>query len=220
LAEIQPTQNSGEFAIPVLLTTANQIKSLDMKYSFNPEHIKLININASRLNPDITLAQTTLTDNGSLSLSMASAYDLALNQDTIYMIFQLKNPQIKESKFNLINAIANETPVVSSTSNIIIGSEVITGYETVNANKPINIWVDADNINVEYYTQQPVKDLNIRVLDVSGRTLALRNIKEIGLGKQVMQIPLSYLGSSQKGVYVIEVNVDSRNFTKKLVINW
>ncbi|WP_321437370.1 right-handed parallel beta-helix repeat-containing protein [uncultured Bacteroides sp.] len=220
LAKIQPTQKSGQFTIPVLLTTADQIKSLDMKYSFNPEHIKLISINAGKLNPNITLAQTTLTDNGSLSLSMASAYDLALNQDTIYMIFQLKNPQIKESNFNLINAIANETPVVSSTSNIIIGSEVITGYETVNADKPINIWVDADNINVEYYTQQPVKDLNIRVLDVSGRTLALRNFKEIGLGKQVMQIPLSDLGNSQKGVYVIEVNVDSRNFTKKLVINW
>jgi len=65
-----------------------------------------------------------------------------------------------------------------------------------------------------------VKNLNIRITDLSGRAITGSDYSDMIAGKYVLQIPLSELGNLQKGVYVIQINVDSRNFSKKLVVNW
>jgi len=219
-ATIKPSQNSGEFTVPVLLKTGANVKSLDMKYAFNQNHIKLIHVNTSALNSNVTLSSTDKTDNGILAVSLASAYDLALDNDSVYLTFKIVNQDIAQSELTLTSAIANESAVTPDVSSVVVQSKVITELQNPETDKQINVWLSGNKLNVAYSSQLSVKNLNIRVTDLSGRAITGRDYSDMIAGKYVLQIPLSELGNLQKGVYVIQINVDSRNFSKKLVVNW
>jgi len=219
-ASMQQTQNNDEFIIPVSLHTGTNIKSLDMKYTFNPNHIKLQSVSSSKLNPEITLVQTNQTDNGLLAVSLASAYDLALENEFVYLTFKVVNTGIAASELTLVSAIANESPVALNSPSVIVNSKLISSFKTIETDQFMNVWIGGDKMNVEYNTVLPVKTLKLQVTDITGRTVYNRQFIDPGEGRQVLQIPLSEMGSIQKGVYVIQINVDSRNFSKKLVVNW
>jgi hypothetical protein len=221
LEGMRQTENSSEFTVPVSLRTGALVKSLDMQYVFNPNHIELVSVSSSKFNSGITLSQTTQTDNGALALSVCSAYDLALNNDFIYLTFKLKNPDIAESEITLTSAIANESPVIPNGSSVIVVSKIISELESVKFDRLIAVWIAANKINVSYNSPTVIRSFNVRIMDVSGRMVADRIFNELEAGKHVLQIPLSDLGNLQKGVYIVQINVDSsRNFTKKMVINW
>ncbi|MDD4968722.1 MAG: dockerin type I repeat-containing protein [Paludibacter sp.] len=219
-ANLQPAQNSGEFIIPVSLHTGANVKSLDMNYTFNPNHIKLLNVSSSKLNSDILLVRTDQTDNGKLAVSLASAYDLGLDNDFVYLTFKLLNTGIASSEIMLTSAIANESPVALNSPAILVDTEIISSLETAEMDQFMNVWVSGNKMNVEYDTQMPFKNMALMVTDIAGRTMYSRNFNDTGEIKHVLQIPLSEMGILQKGVYVIRINVDSRSFSKKLVVNW
>jgi len=219
LTNVQSAEGWGEFTIPVTLSTSAGVKSLDLKFNFNQQHIELLIVGTSKLNQDISFAQSTMTDKGTLAVSMASAQDLSLNNNVIYLTFKLVNPAIAESEFSIASAIANESQLTLNNSTIPVTSGVITSFTPVEANRIINIWIGGDQLNIEFYIQSRLKNLNINMTDISGRTLATYNYNEIGEGKQVLQIPMSDLGNLQNGVYLVRIIADGRNFSEKLVIN-
>ena len=219
-AAIQPSQNSGEFTVPVLLKTGARVKSLDMKYTFNQNHIRLMDVKTTAPNSDIALSRTDNTGNGILAVSLASAYDLALDNDYVYLTFKLVNQDIAESELTLTSVVANESAVTPDVSKVVVESKIISESGSPETDKLINVWLTGNKVNVAYSSQLAVKKLNVRVTDLSGRTIASRDYSDRTAGNHVIQIPLSELGNLQKGVYVIQINVDSRNFSKKLVVNW
>lgn len=219
LTTVQPATNAGEFIIPITLNTGAGVKSLDLKFNFNQQHIKLINVRTSKLNQDISFAQSTQTDNGILAISMASAQDLSLENGIIYLTFKLMDVAIAESEFNITSAMANESQLTLNNSTIPITSKIITFLSPIEANKTMKIWIGGDKLNIEFYVQTQLKKMNINIINTSGRTLVNCNYNKISEGKQILQIPLSDLGNLQNGVYLVRINADGRNFSEKMVLN-
>lgn len=214
---ITPTTTNGEFIVPIRVNSGSGVKSIDMQLGFNANHLNLTKITSANMNNDISFSNSENFANGNISLSMASAYDLDLNDAWVYLTFRLKNPMIDVSEIRINNALANETEVTTDNPTLQVQTRIISSTANLLQNEPLNIWANENGINIDLEAQALSNDLLITLSDVSGRTVFTKNYNI--LNRKFIEIPYSETGNLQNGIYLIQVNAGSRNFSEKLIIN-
>ncbi len=212
---IIPAVEKGEFIVPVQLSSGSGVKSLDLQLAFNAEHLSLTKVSTANLNSNITFANSENTTGGYLNLSLASAYDLDLTNGIVYLTFKLKNSAISESEISVNNAVANEDVLTNPIVPVTVQSRIISSLGNLFDNKLFKTYVTKNEIRIELNLQSGENDIAINIADVSGRSIYRNTFGSI----KNIHIPFAELGNLQNGVYLIQINAGSKNYSEKLVIN-
>ncbi|MDP4271927.1 MAG: dockerin type I domain-containing protein, partial [Bacteroidota bacterium] len=217
-SDIMLNAGKGTFTIPVQLTTGLNVRSLDLKIAFNPEHISLVNIEAGKCSTEFSFAKSENTGNGEIAVSIASAYDLNLQNEPIYLEFALKNAQISESTIDLASGLANETNLASTSPMTINSLKVATGLQSPSiANEP-TITVQENAVCIGFSQPESVNNLNVQLTDITGKVVYSTLIKELATGVKNVFIPLSAIGVHPQGVYIIRLHSNEISTDKKVLI--
>ena len=207
------------FEIPLALTTSKGIKALDMKYSMNQNHIKFLGATKGKFPSGISLETGNSLNKGELLISMASAYDLGLNNDTLVLKIEFLDSSIKESQFNLISATSNDNSLIVNNRSTLITNTIISAVSNVqlNANQPI-VYKDQSGIHIQVKLLGANQNLNIRLVDVLGRVICTRTIANMGSDKQEIDLLYSETGHLKPGVYILNFTAGDFVCSKKLLI--
>ncbi len=207
------------FEIPLALTTSKGIKALDMKYSMNQNHIRFLGVTKGKFPSSIAIETGNNLNKSELLISMASAYDLGLNNDTLVLKFEFVDSNIKESQFNLTSATGNDNPLIVNNRSAIITNSVISAVSNVqlNANQPI-VYRDQSGFHIQIKLLEANQNLNIRLVDALGRVICTRTIANMGSGKQEIDLLNSETGRLKPGVYILNFKAGDFVCSKKLLI--
>ena len=207
------------FEIPLALTTSKGIKALDMKYSMNQNHIKFIGVTKGKFPSGIALETGTNLNKGELLISMASAYDLGLNNDTLVLKFEFVDSNIKESQFSLTSATGNDDNLIVNNRSVLITNAIISAVSNVqlNTNQPI-VYSDLSGIHIQIRLLEANQNLNIRLVDVLGRVICTRTIANMGSDKQEIDLLNSETGHLKPGVYILNFKAGDFFCSRKLLI--
>jgi hypothetical protein len=210
-----PAVDKGEFIVPVQLNSGSGVKSLDLQLAFNAEHLSLTKVSTANLNSNISFANSESTTDGKLNLSLASAYDLGLTNGIVYLTFKLKNTAISESEISVNNAVANEDVLTNPIVPVTVQSRIISSLGNLFSNKLFKAYMTDNDIQIDFDAQLAENEIVINIADVSGRSIYRNKFSSA----RNINIPFSELGNLQNGVYLIQVNAGSKNYSEKLVIN-
>lgn len=208
-------ETATRFKVPVVMKTNAPVFSLDMKLKFDSRHLALKDILTNCLKKNISIAKNNKTDDGNIALSIASAYALDLNEDTIYLRFEIKDRNIEFSN------VAFRSIIIDEQSSDNLGD---IGVETRNINSMLrNEETNAPVIsileNTLYVKMQHVhEDLLFTALDAYGRILRSRPLTVSSRNAGYWEIPLSEIGANLKGVYLIVIESNTARFTEKVLL--
>jgi hypothetical protein len=207
------------FEIPLTVSTAQGIKALDMKFNINQAHVKFIQLNKSYLPAGLSIETGFNAQKGEITISMASAYDLNLLSQTMNLEFEFVNSAITESQFSLNMAMANDSflndlPVNSTISNM----SSVTGLNYQSQISEPNVYVDQDGIHTRFELSKTNRNMAIQVVDLTGRTLYKRDVRNLSSGLQYFDLPFSDFVNPNRGIYILNLKADDFSFSKKLLI--
>jgi len=207
------------FEIPLTVSTAQGIKALDMKFNINQDHVKFIQLNKSNLPAGLSIETGFNAQKGEITISMASAYDLNLLSQTMNLEFEFVNSAITESQFSLNLAMANDSflndlPVNSTISNM----SSVTGLNYQSQISEPNVYVDQDGIHTRFELSKTNRNMAIQVVDLTGRTLYKRDVRNLSSGLQYFDLPFSDFVNPNRGIYILNLKADDFSFSKKLLI--
>ncbi len=214
----EPTKKT--FEIPVTVSTIQGIKALDMKYSINANYIKFLGINKDKIPEGITIETGFNITKGEIIISMASAYDLRLNNQQFVLEFEfLDSSSLCESRFNLTTAMANDNIITNLPGYATISNRnIISGIETRSGlNEPL-ILSDFDGIHIKMVSEKASQNLHVQLFDLAGKKLYMKSLNIIDQGLQYINIPKSDVRASASGMYILYLKADDFSFTKKLLI--
>lgn len=214
----EPTKKT--FEIPVTVSTIQGIKALDMKYSINANYIKFLGINKDKIPEGITIETGFNITKGEIIISMASAYDLRLNNQQFVLEFEfLDSSSLCESRFNLTTAMANDNIITNLPGYATISNRnIISRIETRSGlNEPL-IVSDFDGIHIKMVSEKASQNLHVQLFDLAGKKLYMKSLNIIDQGLQYINIPKSDVRASASGMYILYLKADDFSFTKKLLI--
>jgi len=217
-SDITLNAGKGTFTVPVLLSTEPGIKAMDMKFTYNPEHIRLVNIDAGKCSSAFSYAQSEKVGDGVIALSMASAYDLNLQQDKLYLEFALKNAQISESTVDLASGFVNETNLATVSPVTINSQKVATGLQSISLAAEPTITVLESAVCIGFGQPESVTNLSVQLTDITGKVIYSTLIKEPAPGVKNVFIPLAAIGAHPQGVYIIRLHSNEISTDKKVLI--
>ncbi len=205
--------------IPLTVSTEKGITALDMKYTFNPNHLKFLQLlNKEKVPAGISVETGTNIQKGEVIIAMASAYDLNLTNQTLVLEFELAGSAMTESQFSLTTAMANdkfltETPVYA-TINSKTGA---TGTGTLEEKAGPSAFTDHFGIHAHFNLSKP-QDLTMQLVDLTGRILYLKTIKDMNSGPQYIDLPYIDINIPQRGIYILNLRTEDFSYSKKLLI--
>ena len=207
------------FQIPLTISTSTGIKAMDMKFAIDANHVKFIQLDKSGLPAELSIATGFDALKSEITISMASAYDLDLVNQSFVLEFEFQDSKISESQFGLTFAMANDSYLSDLPSPALItGNLDLTGLgNQLNRTKP-TVYTDQNGIHAKFNITSSKQNVQIEVTDVTGRIIYKRSVKNPGLG--VQNIDLSYfdLESPHSGVYILTIKGQEFNYSKKLLI--
>ena len=210
--ELDYSGGKGEFVVPVRINSAAGVKSIDLQLDFNPQHIGIAKVEGVGLRNDIYFLNTNNASDGHLKLSLASAYDLNLNNGLLYLSFKLKNEAIEQSSIVISNALFNEEFSHAAVEPVVVKSRVVTDLATNFTDKPYITSVENDNIIIELSEELDRKDVRIVVYDMVGRII----YQKLHASTNVVRIPFAELNQPLQGVCLMQINVGNRNYAEKI----
>lgn len=207
------------FEIPLNISTAKGIKALDMKYSINQNHVKFLRINREKLPSGIAVEAGFNLQNGEITISMASAYDLELIDKQLVLEFEFTNSGITESLFNLTNAMANDHILNENLGYATISSKssVTWAGDHLKVNEPV-VFADQFAIHAKFELAKVNQDLYIQVVDLTGRTLYRQTVKNLSTGLQNIDLLYTDFDRPGKGIYILNLWAEEFSYSKKLLI--
>jgi parallel beta-helix repeat protein len=218
-SDLLVTQGKNTFAVPVILSTNRMIKSLEMKFIFDQHHLRFLKINSEQLRSGISIATGYNMDKGEIALSLASAYDLELNNVKITLEFELIEPSVDQSTFSLITALANEYKLTFCPVSMFVFTNNITlGMEAQSENSHPVIYYGNQAINVNLILEKADQTVDIQVVDLSGRTIFRKIMKGLDSGYHTFEFPFSNRDNSGAGIFIINLRADDFHYSKKLLI--
>jgi hypothetical protein len=207
------------FEIPLTLSTAQGIKALDMKYSINQNHVKFLRINQGKLPAGISLEAGFNAKTGEIAISMASAYDLGLIDQQIVLEFEFVESGITDSQFNLTTAMANDNFLTNNLGYATISSKsTVTNADYQSRLTEPNVFADQYAIHTKFELSKSNQDLFIQVVDITGRILYKRTVKNLSSGLQYFDMPYTDFNQPKRGIYILNLRADDFSYTKKLLI--
>jgi hypothetical protein len=207
------------FEIPLTVSTFKGIKALDMKYSINQSHVKFIRVNKEKLPAGIAIEAGFNSGNGEITISMASAYDLELINKQLILEFEFIDSNLSESQFNLTSAMANDYILTEDLGYATISSKSgVTGSDNQSRLTEPVVYTDQYAIHAKLELSKSNQDLFIQVVDLTGRILYKRNVKNLSSGLQYFDLLYSDFDRPNKGIYILNLRTDDFSYSKKLLI--
>jgi hypothetical protein len=207
------------FQIPLTISTSKGIKALDMKYSINQNHIKFTGIIKDKFPSGIAIETGFNTVNGEVAISMASAYDLQLVNQQIVLEFEFVNSAINESQFNLTTAMANDHILSDNLGYATISSKsAVTGADYQSRLTEPIVYADQYAIHTKFELAKSNQELFIQVVDITGRILYKRTVKNLSSGLQYLDLLYTDFDRPNTGIYILNLKADDFSYTKKLLI--
>ena len=207
------------FEIPLTISTAQGIKALDMKYLINPDHVKFICLNKSNLPPGLSIETGFNTQNGEITIVMASAYDLNLISQTMVLEFEFIDSAITESQFNLTTAMANDNFLNEMPAAATISSKTaVTALNNPSQISKPYIYVDQDGIHTRFELSKSKQNLFMQVVDLTGREIYKRNVRNLSSGLQYFDLPFADFLNPHRGIYILNLKTEDFSYSKKLLI--
>ncbi len=200
------------FEIPLSVSTAQGIKSLDMKYSINPNQIRFLGVNKEKLPAGFSIETGFNEKTGEIAISLASANDLVMSNQSVILEFEFLNSGIPESRFNLSSAMANDHYLTDIHSYLTIRSNSQSGLT-----EPL-IYADFDAIHIKLMLAKANQKLHIQLFDIVGKSLYLRSFNITDEGLQYIDLPISDIGNSYTGVYILYLKAEGFSYSRKLLI--
>lgn len=207
------------FEIPLSVSTAKGIKSLDMKYSINKDHIKFIGITKDKLPAGITMEAGFNVKNGEIAISMASAYDLGLINQVFVLEFEFVESGLTESTFNLTTAMANDHILTENLGYTTVSSKSIaTGTGSISQLTGPIVFTDQYAIHAKFELSKPNQKLFVQIVDLTGRVLYKQIVKDLNSGLQYFDLLYTDFDRPKSGIYILNLRAEEFSYSKKLLI--
>jgi hypothetical protein len=210
--------NKKTFEIPLTLSTFEGVKAVDMKYSINPDHVKFLKVNKEKLPSGLSLEAGFDFSTGEVIIAMASAYDLNLDNQQIVLEFEFVGSGIAESMFSLNTVMANDNFLANAGTATIIGKSTTTGLGDLSQLSEPVVIVDHDGIHAQFNLSKSNQDLLIQVIDVTGRTLYRKTMKNLNQGMQYIDMSYSDFENPGRGICILNLKAGDFSLSKKLLI--
>ncbi|MDO9257789.1 MAG: dockerin type I domain-containing protein [Bacteroidales bacterium] len=207
------------FQIPVTISTAQGIKALDLKFAIDENHIKFIQLNNTGLPANISVASGFHAQKGEIIISMASAYDLDLLNQSFVLEFEFQDSEITGSQFGLTFGMANDYYLddLPPTAQIS-GNSGMTGIGNQQNNpKPI-VYTDQNGIHTKFNLSKSNQNIQVQVVDMTGRIIYSRSVKNLSSGVQNFDLNYADLENLHDGVYILSIRGEEFSYSKKLLI--
>jgi hypothetical protein len=207
------------FEIPLDVSTAKGIKALDLKFSINQAHVKFIQLNKSKLPAGLSIETGFNAEKGEVIIAMASAYDLNLINQSMVLEFEFVNSAINESQFSLNFAMANDHILSDNLGSATISSKtsVTSAGNQSKLSGPIVI-ADQFAVHAKFELAIANQDLSVQVVDLTGRTVYQRTLKNLSSGIQNVDLLYSDFNRPSKGIYILNLWAEEFSYSKKLLI--
>lgn len=208
------------FEIPLTISTLNGIKSLDMKYLVNSNHIRFVGVNKDKIPDGIKIETGYKTTNGEISISMASAYDLGFSNQQIVLEFEfLESGSTTKSQFNLSSAMANDNYLsdIKGSTTISMNNNLSGMDAQTDLTSPL-IYVDNNTIHIKLILAQGNQKLQIHLFDLIGKTLYVKSLDILNSGIQDINIPIPNSGIYSGTICILYLKANDFSYSKKLLI--
>ncbi|HCY41540.1 MAG TPA: hypothetical protein DHV48_09320 [Prolixibacteraceae bacterium] len=207
------------FQLPVTISTSKGIKALDMKYTINKDHIRFVQISKANLPSGISLEAGFNSKNSEIAISMASAYDLNFNNQQIILEFEFTESGLSESQFDLVAAMANDYIISDNlgTATINSKSDVTWAGKNPELTEP-QVFNDQYAIHAKFELAKANQNLDIQVVDLTGRILYKQSLKNLSSGLQQIDLYYSDFDRPGKGIYILNLRAEKFSYSKKLLI--
>jgi hypothetical protein len=210
--------NKKTFEIPVKVSTGAGIKAVDMKYAINRNHIKFLQVKKDNLPADINLLAGFNSQTGEVIVAMASAYDLNLNDQQIMLEFEFVGAELAESQINLATLMANDNIMTDVGTATIISKSTVTGIGDPSRLLEPVIYTGDNGIHARFNLTEANSDLNIRLVDMAGRTLYRKVVKNMVPGMQYIDLNYAEFEKPGRGICILHLNAGNFSYSKKVLI--
>ncbi len=210
--------NKKTFEIPVKVSTGAGIKAVDMKYAINRNHIRFLQVKKDNLPADINLLAGFNSQTGEVIVAMASAYDLNLNEQQITLEFEFVGAELSESQINLATLMANDDIMTDVGTATIISKSTVTGIgDPSQLSEPV-VYTGDNGIYARFNLAEANSDLNIKLVDMAGRTLYRKVVKNLVPGMQYIDLSYSEFEKPGRGICILHLNAGNFSYSKKVLI--
>jgi len=211
---------TARFEIEVDLTTGESVKSMDIGIATDPQHLKFIELNTGDIPSDIMTVTGYDETTGLVKISVASAYDLELSGNSISLTFDIIDASIPESKVELVNLVANETPDTDDDFTVFVGSnQVATDVGNLSDSDGIKVYTSGGKCYAEIESEAAQSKLIISVYDITGRKTNEIIYSNVPAGHQRFTFMPEASGTGRSsGMYIITVRGDDFAVTRKVVV--
>ncbi len=209
--------SSKQFTVPLTLSTSEKITALDLTFSSNAQHVKLVGTQTNGLPANVGIAKGYNPETGDIKVSMASAYDLNLNHQELVLVFELQEGFENESTLEIKEIQANEQSI-NGQLEITLHSTATDVYLPL-AVSGFTIYSHNQLCFMELGLKEAQSNVTITFNDLSGKVTQQLRISEPNAG--VHNITSSAVQSGIKptpGIYLVTVKGDDFTITRKVIV--
>jgi hypothetical protein len=176
-------------------------------------------LNKSGLPAELSIATGYDAVKSEITISMASAYDLDLLNQSFVLEFEFLDSGITESQFGLTFAMANDYYLNDMPpSAIISGNADITGIGNYSNSRNTIAFTDQSGIHAKFNLSKSNQSLRVQIVDITGRIIYRRDVKNLSSGTQNLDLNYTDMEIPQSGVYILNIQGDEFSYSKKLLI--
>jgi hypothetical protein len=211
-SDVYPT--TAVFDVPVRLTSAENVKAIDLNFSSNPTHLKLLTVELEDIDANTLMANGYNSSTGEISISMASAYNLDLNQRVLNLKFEIVETDINNSLIELKKSTANENNINNSLDISVVS--LISTNLNVTENDKLNIFFANQMLQIDVAAGSSLPPSTISITDLSGRTLQQFVTGDLNSGVHSFDIP----AITKEGSAILLITISNKEFsiTQKVLL--
>jgi hypothetical protein len=205
--------------VPVILSTQSTVKSLELKYEYDNRHLRFLKMNTSQLPSGISIASGSNASGNQVAFSMASAYDLNLNNLQVELEFELVDPSVDQSTLSLVSGLANESEISAVPVSVTFATaDIALGIDGNRAGSYPEIYYANQTVYAKFVTEKPGQTIDIQLADQAGKIVFRRTLKGLDAGYHSYEFPFAGSGKAAQGVYIMTLRASDSNYAKKLLI--
>ena len=132
--------------------------------------------------------------------------------------FEFVGAELAESQFNLATLMANDDIMTDVGTATIISKSTVTGIgDPSQLSEPI-VYTGNEGIHARFNLTETSSDLDIRLVDMAGRTLYRKMVKNLVSGMQYIDLSYSEFDKPGRGICILHLNAGNFSYSKKVLI--
>jgi parallel beta-helix repeat protein len=210
---------TASFELPVEFTSGESVKSMDIEITTDPGHLVFKGLDTGDIPSDVMSVSGYDESTGTVKISLASAYDLALNGSTLSLMFEIKDAGVAESNVELVNLSANETSDDDHFIVVIGSNQLVTGINDKATASSVKVYASDRRCYADMKTANVQSQIIISVFDLTGQKTNEIIYRNVPAGQQRFSFTPDASGTSRtSGMYIITVRGDDFAVTSKVVV--